>query len=153
MVELARVKRDIRAPGQVLRILAGCSYLLASDAHCAAAFALGPSPDRRRSVAPTAKPATCAQNATPPCAASAPIEPTPLKSCIRNQMPRKKIAGISTRSRKKNDEDRRQHARVRVEDEVGAHHAGDRAAGADHRHERVRVDAAWPSAAAAPQPR
>ena len=44
-------------------------------------------------IAPIAKPATCAQNATPPDAASAPIEPTPLKNCIRNQMPRKKSAG------------------------------------------------------------
>jgi hypothetical protein len=37
-------------------------------------------------------------------------------------------------------EDGRQHARLRVEDEVGAHHAGDRAAAADHRKKRERMD-------------
>ena len=39
----------------------------------------------------------CAQNATPPVStpASAAIDPTPLKNCIRNQMPRKRIAGTS----------------------------------------------------------
>jgi hypothetical protein len=41
------------------------------------------------SSAPAAKPPTCAQNATPPSAARAPSDPTPLKSCIRNQIPRK----------------------------------------------------------------
>ncbi len=50
---------------------------------------------------PATKPATCAQNAIPPwfpavCA----IEPAPLNSCIRNQKPRKKMAGISMISMK-----------------------------------------------------
>ena len=49
---------------------------------------------------PTAKPAMWAQNATPPVIARVPSEPTPLNSSIRNQMPRKKIAGISIMSMK-----------------------------------------------------
>src|SRR5688572_21678682 len=54
---------------------------------------------------PAAKPATCAQNATPP-AGSPPvavaIEPTPLRNCIKNHTPRKKIAGTSMICQKMN---------------------------------------------------
>ena len=43
----------------------------------------------------------CAQNAVPPPAAFAmPSDPMPLTSWSRNQIPRKKMAGISTRSKK-----------------------------------------------------
>ena len=62
-----------------------------------------------------------------------------LNNCITNQNPSSTIAGSSTICRE-DPRDQRQHPRVRIEDEVGAHHAGDRAAGADGRQRRVRID-------------
>jgi len=47
---------------------------------------------------PARNPATWAQNAMPPPGwpgTAVAIDPTPLRNCIRNQIPRKKIAGTS----------------------------------------------------------
>ena len=70
----------------------------------------------------------------PSVALATPSDPTPLNSCIRNQMPRKKIAGELDDVQEHDEEHHRQDAGVRVEHEVRPHHAGDCAAGPDHRN-------------------
>jgi len=50
---------------------------------------------------PATKPPMWAQKATPPTAARLPRVATPDMSCHRNQMSRKKTAGISTTCRKR----------------------------------------------------
>ena len=62
--------------------------------------------------------------------------PRPLSNCVANQSP-------SSRTRRdfdEHDEDQRQHARLREQHQVGAEHAGDRAAGPDHRHARAGLE-------------
>ena len=79
---------------------------------------------------PAAKPPTCAKYATPPPSAETrPADPS--STWNRNQAPSSRTAGTSTIAKKHEQRDRGQHPGTRVEHEVGAEHARDRARRAD----------------------
>ena len=87
-------------------------------------------------IMPVTKPPTCAQNATPgaPCACC-----KPLMSCIANHRPSKVQAGTLTTRKKITIQTKTCTLRAGIEQGIGAEHAGDGAACADHRHMRAGI--------------
>ena len=86
-------------------------------------------PPRSRRCAPT-------RRRRPPAPSPASRASAPDRNCCRNQKPRKKTAGIWTSWVKMPERQQGHDARVRVERDVGAEHAGDRARRADRRAAR-----------------
>ena len=84
---------------------------------------------------PATKPPTCAQNATPPWLESAEHAAQQLKDEPQAEQP----AGPDGVQEHEAERDDHVHPGVREEDQIGAEHARDRAAGADHRDLRGRI--------------